>query len=159
MDNTITVWRLVSELFYSWRSWILFRERKSFLDFIAAGESAQATTSFRRPPSWCEIVFRAKRNSTHPAYGPTFDCCMQVEPPSPKTSVNTTQNYCCEIFGNTYKCIKNSDIYKLITNIAIAWEALIKKCMNCIWKKKFKRYVNAVVRLDSGHELEMIREN
>ncbi|XP_066957407.1 tigger transposable element-derived protein 1-like [Macrobrachium rosenbergii] len=53
---------------------------------------------------------------------------------------------------------KKYDVLKCIKNIAAAWEAVTKKCMNGVWKNCAKRYVNTFDGFDSENELEMIRK-
>ena len=53
---------------------------------------------------------------------------------------------------------KQYDILKGIKNLAAAWEAVTENCMNGIWKKCVKRYVNTFPGFDSENELEFILE-
>ena len=53
---------------------------------------------------------------------------------------------------------KNYNLLQGIKNIATGWEALTKKCMNGVWKKCVKRYVNSFDGFDNERELQMIRE-
>ena len=53
---------------------------------------------------------------------------------------------------------KQYNIYMCIKNLVTAWEAVTEKCMNGIWKKCVKRYVNTFAGFDSEHELEGVRE-
>uniref|UniRef100_A0A8C4NEI8 HTH CENPB-type domain-containing protein n=1 Tax=Eptatretus burgeri TaxID=7764 RepID=A0A8C4NEI8_EPTBU len=53
---------------------------------------------------------------------------------------------------------KQYNIYMCIKNIATAWETVTEKCMNGIWKKCVKHYVNAFTGFDGEHELEKVRE-
>ncbi|XP_063875817.1 tigger transposable element-derived protein 1-like [Scylla paramamosain] len=47
---------------------------------------------------------------------------------------------------------------KCIKNIAAAYEAVTKKCMNGVWKNCTKRYVSTFGGFDNESELEMIRD-
>ena len=54
---------------------------------------------------------------------------------------------------------KEYDIYKCIKNIAVAWEAVTKKCMIGIWKKCVPRLVSYNNEFDNDYELDIITEN
>ncbi|XP_064083041.1 tigger transposable element-derived protein 1-like [Macrobrachium nipponense] len=52
---------------------------------------------------------------------------------------------------------KRYNILHAIKNVSSAWETVMAKCMNGIWKKCVKRYVNDFDGFDSEQELDVIR--